>query len=209
MEHWISAYGYPAIFLMLVLGILGLPIPDETILAFCGYLIFKGTLHGVPAYLSALAGSWCGISLSYTIGRTLGTTAVSRYGKRLHLTEDRLARVHQWFDRVGHWALAIGYFIAGVRHLTAIVAGMSGLEFSSFALYAWSGGAIWALTFILLGYFLGDQWKTIEEIVHRDLGYASLALIAVVAVALGVREFKRRQSKPVSLPRPGPRASQD
>src|ERR1700722_5192632 len=124
MEHWISAYGYPAIFLMLVLGIVGLPIPDETILVFCGYLIYKGTLHAVPAYLSALAGSWSGISLSYTIGRTLGANVVSRYGKRLHLTEDRLAPGPGGFDRVGHWARAIGYFIAGVRHLTAIVAGM-------------------------------------------------------------------------------------
>ena len=74
------------------------------------------------------------ISLSYTIGRTLGAGAVSRYGRRLHLTEDRLAQVHRWFDRVGHWALAIGYFIVGVRHVTAIVAGMSRLEFRSFAL---------------------------------------------------------------------------
>jgi len=197
MEHWISSYGYPAIFLLLVLGIVGLPIPDETILVFCGYLIFKGTLHAVPAYFAALAGSWSGISLSYTIGRTLGTTAVSRYGKRLHLTEDRLARVHQWFNRAGHWALAIGYFIAGARHLTAIVAGMSRLEFSSFAAFAWSGGAVWVLTFITLGYFLGEQWKTIAHIVTRDMGYASLALIVALALILGVRWLMRARSSKV------------
>src|SRR5580692_11103922 len=149
---WISAYGYPAIFVLLLLGIVGLPIPDETILVFCGYLIFKGTLHAVPAYLTAVAGSWCGISLSYTIGRTVGASAVSRYGRRLHLTEDRLAQVNHWFNRIGHWALVVGYFIAGVRHLTAVVAGISRLKFSSFAAYAWSGGAAWVLSLILLGY---------------------------------------------------------
>jgi membrane protein DedA with SNARE-associated domain len=210
MEHWISTYGYGAIFVLLLLGIVGLPIPDETILGFCGYLIYKGTLHAIPTYLTALAGSWCGISLSYTIGRTLGASAVSRYGKRLHLTEARLAQVHQWFDRIGHWALAVGYFIAGLRHLTAIVAGMSRLEFSSFAAYAWSGGAVWALTFISLGYFFGEQWHTIEEIVHRDLGYASLALLVAVALILGVRELmKRRRSQSKSTPKPVPGASQD
>jgi len=193
VEHWISDYGYGAIFILLLLGIVGLPIPDETILVYCGYLIFKGTLHAAPAYFTAMVGSWCGISLSYTIGRTLGTTAVSRYGKRLHLTESRLAQVHQWFDRVGHWALAIGYFIAGLRHLTAIVAGMSRLEFGSFAAYAWSGGAVWVLCFILLGYFLGDQWHTIGEMVHRDTGYASLASIVAVAVILGVRQLSKRR----------------
>jgi membrane protein DedA with SNARE-associated domain len=184
LELWITSYGYAAIFVLLLLGIVGLPVPDETMLVFCGYLVYKGTLHPIPAFLTALAGSWCGISLSYTIGRVLGAGAVSRYGRQLHLTEDRLAQVHRWFDRVGHWALAIGYFIAGVRHLTAIVAGMSKLEFRSFALYAWSGGAVWVLSFILLGYTLGEQWRTIGELVHRDMGYASVALVAVVALLL-------------------------
>jgi membrane protein DedA with SNARE-associated domain len=193
---WISAYGYPAIFVLLLLGIVGLPIPDETILVFCGYLIFKGTLHAAPAYFTAVAGSWCGITLSYTIGRTLGAGAVSRYGKRLHLTEARLDQVHQWFNRIGHWALAVGYFIAGVRHLTAIVAGMSGLEFPSFAAYAWSGGALWVLSLILLGYFLGEQWQTIAETIHRDAGLVSLALLVTMVVILGVRELIKRRRSP-------------
>jgi membrane protein DedA with SNARE-associated domain len=179
MEHWISAYGYGAIFVLLLLGIVGLPIPDETILVYCGYLIYRGTLHAVPAYFTAMAGSWCGISLSYTIGRTLGAGAVSRYGKRLHLTEARMNRVHQWFNRIGHWALVVGYFVAG-------------------AAYAWSGGAVWVLCFILLGYFLGDQWQTIAKMVDRDMGYALLALIVAAAMILGVRELiRRRRPKPV------------
>jgi membrane protein DedA with SNARE-associated domain len=203
MEHWISAYGYGAIFVLLLLGIVGLPIPDETILVYCGYLIYKGTLHALPAYFTAMAGSWCGISLSYTIGRTLGTGAVSHYGNRLHLTEDRLEQVHVWFKRIGHWALAVGYFIAGLRHLTAIVAGMSRLEFPSFAAYAWSGGAVWVGCFILLGYVLGERWRTIAELVHRDMGYASLALIVAIALILGARALIRRRQ-----PQPSPGVSQ-
>ena len=35
---WVSSYGYVAIFLSMVLGIVGLPIPDETLLVFSGYL---------------------------------------------------------------------------------------------------------------------------------------------------------------------------
>ena len=42
-------------------------------------------MHPLPAWLCALAGSWCGISLSYTIGRTLGIGVVHRYGKYLHI----------------------------------------------------------------------------------------------------------------------------
>lgn len=189
--HWISSYGYGAIFLLLLLGIVGLPVPDETMLVFCGYLVYKGTLHPIPAFLTAVAGSWCGISVSYTVGRTLGAGAVTRYGQRLHLTPQRLELVHGWFDRAGHWALAIGYFIAGVRHLTAIVAGMSKLEFRSFAAYAWSGGAVWVACFILLGYEMGEQWQAIGELVHHYVGYGSLILLGLIAIGLMVRHILR------------------
>jgi len=192
---WISSYGYGAIFLLLLLGIVGLPIPDETLLVFCGYLIFRGRLHPVAAFLSALAGSWCGISLSYLIGRTLGVGAVHRFGRYLHITEERLAKVHRWFERIGHWALFVGYFIAGVRHFTAIVAGMSKLEFRSFIAYAWTGGVFWVSTFLLMGYFLGENWRQIAELVHRDIHYASAILVVLVVLAL---LWRRRRS---ALPR--------
>lgn len=187
--QWIASYGYGAIFLLLMLGVVGLPIPDETLLVFCGYLVSQGKLNREGAFFSALAGSWCGISLSYVIGRTLGIGVVHRYGKYLHVTEERLAKVHQWFDRVGHWALVFGYFIAGVRHFTAIVAGTSKLDFPSFMKYAWSGGLLWVTTFLTLGYFLGENWKQIAESIHTYVLYVSLVLLAA---ALSYYLLRRR-----------------
>jgi membrane protein DedA with SNARE-associated domain len=68
----LSHHGYPIIFVLLLLGIFGLPIPDEFLLAFAGALISKGRLHFVPTILSATLGSMCGITLSYVLGRTAG-----------------------------------------------------------------------------------------------------------------------------------------
>jgi membrane protein DedA with SNARE-associated domain len=190
--EWITTYGYPVIFLLLTLGVVGLPVPDETLLVFCGYLVFKGRMHPALAWGSALAGSWCGITLSYTIGRTLGLGAVHRFGKYLHLTDERLERVHQWFDRIGHWALFAGYFIAGLRHFTALVAGASKLKFSSFAAYAWPGGLLWVTTFLSLGYYLGENWRSISEIVEKYLLYFSLALGVAVAIYVLIRWKQRK-----------------
>ena len=55
--NWISQYGYLAIFLLLVFGIVGLPIPDETLLAFTGYVVFKGHLSLAPAFAAACVGA--------------------------------------------------------------------------------------------------------------------------------------------------------
>jgi membrane protein DedA with SNARE-associated domain len=149
---------------------------------FTGYLIRRGTLDPTLAFAAALAGTWTGISVSYTLGRTLGLGAVHRFGKYLHVTEARLGKVHRWFDRIGHWALFVGYYIAGVRHFTAIVAGTSKLEVRTFLLYAWSGGALWVTTFLALGYYLGEDWRQVAELIHRYIGYAS---IAIILAALG------------------------
>src|SRR6476659_25336 len=175
---WVAAHGYGALYLLLALGVVGLPIPDETILVFTGYLIGRGTLNPAGAFAAAVAGAWTGISGSYLLGRTLGVGAVHRYGKYIHFTEARLAYVNRWFDRIGHWMLVVGYYIAGVRHFTAVVAGMSRVRYPTFIAYAWSGGAVWVATFLALGYFLGENWRQVAELVHHYIVYASLAIVA-------------------------------
>jgi membrane protein DedA with SNARE-associated domain len=174
---WVAAHGYGALYLLLALGVVGLPIPDETLLVFSGYLIFRGKLHPVGAFAAAVAGAWTGISGSYLLGRTLGVGAVHRYGRYIHFTEARLAYVHRWFDRIGHWMLVAGYYIIGVRHFTAVVAGMSKLEYPTFIAYAWTGGALWVSTFLTLGYFLGENWRPVAELVHHYIAYASAAIV--------------------------------
>lgn len=162
---WISTYGYAALFGCLMFGIVGLPIPDETLLALSGYLVFKGQFSLLPTVITSVVGSLTGISLSFLIGRTGGYRVLHRYGPRFHITDDKIAMVEGWFERVGKWILMIGYFIPGVRHLMALVAGSAKMPYPFFAVFAYSGGIIWSLTFISLGYYLGDSWGQIQH--HR------------------------------------------
>jgi membrane protein DedA with SNARE-associated domain len=198
---WVSQYGYVAIFALLMFGIVGLPIPDETMLVFSGYLIAQGHLKPVPAVITAFCGSACGISLSYTIGRTLGIGFIHKYGRYVHITEARLNKVHVWFDRVGHWALFIGYYIAGVRHFTAIIAGTSGLGYRTFAAYAYPGAFMWVCTFLGLGYFFGEHWQEVSEVVHRRLLLIS-AIVIAAAIAYWLYRRYRRKKDEIEKPQP-------
>ena len=78
--NWIPEYDYPALFLLLMLSIVGLPIPDETLLTFSGYFIFKNQLALMPTMATAFLGSICGIIISYAIGRRLGLYLVPHGG---------------------------------------------------------------------------------------------------------------------------------
>ena len=196
MEHhileWITEYGYAAIIGLLMLGIVGLPVPDETLLTFTGYLVFRGNLRLPLAFAAALTGSGCGITISYLLGRTFGLKLIHRYGRYVRIREDHVEKAHAWFRKAGHWSLTIGYFIPGVRHLTAYAAGMSDLEAPQFALFAYTGAVLWVSAFLSLGYFLGDRWEAVEHNVHHYLVYLTLAGIIALAGYLIWRRSRAR-----------------
>jgi membrane protein DedA with SNARE-associated domain len=196
-EHWIAVYGTGAIFVLLFLGVFGLPVPDETLLTFAGVLARTGHLHLPSVLAAAMLGSMGGITLSYVLGRTLGHGVVERYGKWMHVTVADMHRVEAWFERrTGRLLLTFGYFIPGVRHLTAVVAGSSELPASLFARYAYAGAVLWVTTFVTLGWKVGSGWETALEKAHQHLTAVAI-IVAVVAAgyALVHRWWIKRRSQ--------------
>jgi membrane protein DedA with SNARE-associated domain len=189
---WLTQYGYAGLFGLLLLGILGLPVPDETLLVFCGYLIYKGRLNFFGTFISGFAGSLCGITLSYYLGLRFGRTVIDRYGRYVRIKPNDVDKVSLWFQRIGYWLLTIGYFIPGVRHFTALVAGMSRLDFRTFACFAYPGAAIWVALFLILGQVFGERWENTSKTVHRYTIIATLALAALLAIVWGIRTARSK-----------------
>lgn len=176
----VAHYGYAGIFGALVLGIVGVPIPDEVLLAFAGYLGSKGQLHYLLIFLSAFMGSVCGMSFSFFVGHRFGLPLLEKHGRRIHVTPANLARAELWFKRFGKFAVTFGYFVPGIRHFTAYSAGISRWPFRTFALYAYPGGLLWVSTFIIAGMLLGEHWRSFSMEFHR---YMRAIVIVVLAGA--------------------------
>jgi len=191
IASWVAHYGYIAIFLLLVMGIIGLPVPDEWLLTFAGYLAYKSNLHFWPALAAAALGSMCGITVSYSLGRSLGLFLIRHYGRLFRISQKDLDRVHTWFDRFGTWTLLIGYYVPGVRHFIAMVAGTSKMEFHLFALFAYSGALLWTSTFMTLGYGFGEQWSQVLQQVQKHLAVGALVALVFI-VAFGVRWYREK-----------------
>lgn len=183
--EWIVRHGYGAIFLLLMLGIIGLPVPDETLLVFAGYLSSKGTLRLEPTVVTAFLGSACGISISYAIGRFLGLPALLKLGPLLHLRPEHLDQAHRWVERWGKYSLLFAYFIPGYRHLAAFVVGASLLEPTVFARFAYTGALVWASCFVGLGYVAGEEWQHLIPVLHNSLRTSALVGLAVLGAGVG------------------------
>jgi membrane protein DedA with SNARE-associated domain len=191
--EWIVHHEYGAIFVLLMLGIVGLPVPDETLLVFAGYLSFKGTLRLEPTLATAFLGSACGISISYAIGRFVGMPALKKVGPLLHLQPESFEQAHRWMERWGKYSLLLAYFIPGYRHLAAFLVGTSRLEPTVFARFAYTGALLWASCFVGLGYYAGEGWQQLIPHLHQTLHTAMLLGLVVLAGAVGwllLRRFR-------------------
>lgn len=189
---WLAHYGAPALFALLTLGVFGLPIPDESILVLAGLLVSRGQLGAGPAIAAAAGGAMFGISVSFAIGRFAGIPLFARFCSVLRLDASLVRRVERWFERIGKWLLTVGYFVPGVRHVTAIVAGASGLPGGTFVLFAYSGAVLWVACFLSVGYLVGEERQRIVLAWHR---YLSVGLVASVVLATGVVIWIRRRPR--------------
>jgi membrane protein DedA with SNARE-associated domain len=193
--QWVTSYGYVGVFALMMFGIVGIPVPDETLLTLAGFLVSRGRLSAIPTVATATLGSICGISCSYVIGRSLGTRFIVRYGRFLRVSGDDLDKVERWFERWGKWALPVGYFVPGVRHVIAILAGSSHLRPTTFAAFAYSGAFVWSTTFIGLGYFVGQDWRIVLAGLHRYVVLIATVVLLVVVLLLGVRRMRSRGTR--------------
>lgn len=198
LSLWLINYGSIAIFFLLALGIILLPVPEETLMVISGILISQGKLHLVYTAFAAYSGSMCGITVSYLVGKTGGVYLLTKYGKWFGITHSKLKVAHNWFERYGKWALFIGYFIPGVRHFTGLSAGITALEYGTFALFAYVGALFWVSTFLSIGYFIGDYWLTIFHHVENSLENIIIAFIGLCAVILFGYFYYKKIHKPKS-----------
>ncbi|MGF9964631.1 MULTISPECIES: DedA family protein [Bacillus] len=186
----IAHYGYYGIIIALAGGIVGLPIPDEFLLTFVGYNISRGYMSGTEAFISSMTGAILGITLSYMLGLKLGLPVLKKYGSKVGIKEAQIERTHILFGKYGLFLLMIGYFLPGVRQLTAYFAGMSNLKWGKFCLYAYSGALIWVSVFIGLGWKLGEKWRDVEYNLHR---YGFWISIISIVIALLVYTYVKIQ----------------
>ena len=178
----IAYLGYPGVFVFMALEALCLPIPSEIVLVFAGFLAAQGRFSLWGVMVAGLAGGLTGATISYAAGRFGGRPLLERWGKWVLLTPQRLDAVERWFVRYGAGAVVICRLISGLRAIVSVPAGLARMKYLRFLAYTALGQGIWVAIAVLIGFFVGEEWRRILKILERA-NRALLALVVLAAVA--------------------------
>jgi membrane protein DedA with SNARE-associated domain len=180
VEHLLSSWGYPAIFLLAFIEAICIPFPSEITFGFTGALAAEGHLSLAAVIVVGVLGEFVGSLVAYVIGRTGGRALVERYGKYVLLSGRDVDRATAFMARVGAPAVLIGRLVPLLRAFISLVAGIAEMPPVRFALSTFVGTAIYGSALASIGYALGTGW---HRIVHGFTA-ASLVVVALVVLAL-------------------------
>ena len=194
LQGFVEQFTYLGIFAVLLLGSLGVPIPEEMAIIAAAVLSHEGIVRWWLVLPVCLVGVLSGDMVLYWVGRHWGANVLNWRAVRLVLTLKREQWLNAAYRRHALKTIVTARHVMGLRAAAFLTAGMARVPFWKFVV-ADTGAAALGVPFLFgLAYFFTDQIDAIVADVHRVerwLALAGLVLLAAVLVA-GVRRWKRR-----------------
>jgi membrane protein DedA with SNARE-associated domain len=195
----IDEAGYPGLFLVMVLGNMGIPVGTELVVPAAGALAATGHLSSVwLAALVATVGEIVGGSILYAVGYAGGRPFVARYGKFLKLSEKKLDAFHDFYERHGNVVVFVCRFLPFVRGVSALPAGVSRMQKRYFVAYTAAGSAVFCFGLAWIGSLFGRHLDEITPQIHK-FSFLFLALLGLAVVAAIVTQVLRARSRSRAL----------
>jgi membrane protein DedA with SNARE-associated domain len=190
----ISIWGYPAIFILMTLSSMCMPVSSEVVILFAGFLAYQGQLDLFPIIIWATAGNIFGSVLAYYIGMLGGRPFIEKYGKYVFVKQKEIAWADHWFEKYGHETVFFGRMIPVVRAVISVPAGISRMNMGKFLVYSTLGALPWDAGLAYAGYALGSQWHNITKYFNA----ATIIVVAIIFVAIAYFVYahvKRKNKK--------------
>jgi membrane protein DedA with SNARE-associated domain len=152
----VHEYGCLLVFVAVGLQALGPPVPGTTVLIAAA--LYAATAHGLPiagVIAAGALGALAGTTAGFALGRWGGEALLVRAGRRLRQSPERVQALRSVFaDHGGAWVF-VGRFISGVRNVTGLLAGSSGMPLYRFLPVSAAAALVWALINALEYYWFG------------------------------------------------------
>ena len=178
LVDFVHHLGYFGIFIMTFIESTFVPIPAEVTMIPAGYLVQQGKMSFWVVFVAAVLGTVGGAYLNYWIAKHFGRDLFRRYGKFFMMTDAKMEKLEQFFEKHGAISTFSGRLLPGVRHYISFPAGLAKMKLSTFVIYTALGGGIWMLCLLILGYYIGEN----KALVTVYMPYIKLVILSAMAV---------------------------
>ncbi len=189
----LAQWGYLAIFVIVALGNIGLPVPEESVLILAGYLVWQGHLRLAGVLVVGVISAVAGDNLGYWLGRRYGQRPVERVSRWTAVDAGRVASMRRFVSRYGALGVFVGRFLPGLRFMAGPLAGAAGLGFRPFFVANVLGAAVFVPYSVGLGYAVGyGLGAYVADIRHAERAMVVVAVLCAVGLA-GWRVVRTRR----------------
>lgn len=186
-------YAYAILFLWVLVEQLGVPVPSVPVLLTAGTLSATHRLNFMTSLFCVLAACAAADSVWYALGRRYGNSVLKLLCRLSFEASTCVSKTEGYFHRRGAVTLLFAKFIPGLSTVAAPIAGQTGMRYPRFLLYDLGGSLVWALAYLLAGFFFGDMAQR-SSMVLAVLG--RFAVVIFVMMVLGLmfqRVWKQRK----------------
>jgi membrane protein DedA with SNARE-associated domain len=191
----IHHFPYFGLFVLLVLGVIGFPFPEDAILILCGLLIANNVVKPVPALLIVSLGMLMTDYFLYHIGRKYGRKVVTHRRFRKIISAKRVVRLEKTFRKWGAAVIFLGRHLVGLRSQIFLVAGILKMPRMKFVLTDAVSSVATISIMVGAGYWGGSTLELIKKDVE-EAQYALFVLIMLIVLALLIWRLAVRKLRP-------------
>ena len=189
VEH----FPYVGLLLLLFLGEIGLPFPEDATLLLSGFLIAHGVTKLVPTLLVVYGGLLVTDFSLYLIGKKYGRRLFEHKTFQKLLTPDRFKRIEEKFKQWGIWVILLGRHIFGLRAQIFLAAGVVRMSPLKFLLADGLSAMVTMILMMGIGYIGGNSVQVLQKDISRVEHFAFLAFVLLVVAWVIVRFLKSRR----------------
>lgn len=188
-EEFIGQFGYLGIILLLILGGLGLPVPEEAPVILAAILSKRQVMWAPLAFAACVVGVLLGDFVVYFLGYFYGEKVMNLKIARKFLTREREAQMKGYFHRHGIKILILGRFAVGFRTAAYLTAGI--LRIPALKLLGTDLFAVSLSTPLMfgLGWIFAHQ---IEQGIHEAQRFLT---VGIVAFCVGIAIYRWRKGR--------------
>lgn len=184
---------YAALFSVLVLSGIGLPVPEEVTLFFGGYLAYLGILEFWTTVYVLIAGIVAADLVGYLLGRFGTPWLWEKTFKRWRRADALLEKARRYFARHGEKVVFLSRPLLGVRVAVPILAGHFKMRPLKFALFDLCAAVPWTVLLVGASYYLGSGIELIIGV--REVRRVVLAGAVLAIIIYGAARWMRRRTR--------------